>query len=48
MVESFIASFDTPPAELILDFDATDDAVHGRQEPALCGDQPRRPRARAL
>jgi hypothetical protein len=32
MVESFIASFDTPPAELILDFDATDDAVHGRQE----------------
>ncbi len=28
----FIASFATPPAELILDFDATDDRVHGRQE----------------
>ena len=32
IVESFISSFDAPPAELILDFDATDDAVHGRQE----------------
>ncbi len=31
MVEAFIASFDTAPAELVLDFDATDDAVHGRQ-----------------
>ena len=31
MVEGFIASFDTAPAELVLDFDATDDAVHGRQ-----------------
>ncbi len=31
MVESFIASFDRAPAELVLDFDATDDAVHGRQ-----------------
>ena len=31
MVESFIASFDTVPQELVLDFDATDDAVHGRQ-----------------
>jgi hypothetical protein len=31
MVESFIASFETAPAELVLDFDATDDAVHGRQ-----------------
>ena len=28
----FIASFATPPAELILDFDATDDRVHGHQE----------------
>lgn len=28
----FIASFATPPVELILDFDATDDRVHGRQE----------------
>lgn len=32
LVEQFIASFKTPPAELILDFDATDDAVHGTQE----------------
>jgi len=32
LVEQFIASYDTPPAELILDFDATDDAVHGTQE----------------
>jgi len=32
MLERFIASFDTPPEELILDFDATDDAVHGKQE----------------
>jgi hypothetical protein len=31
MVETFIASFDAPPEELILDFDATDDAVHGHQ-----------------
>ena len=28
-METFIASFDT---DLTLDFDATDDAVHGRQE----------------
>ena len=32
LVERFIASFDAAPAELVLDFDATDDAVHGRQE----------------
>jgi len=32
MLERFIASFDAPPEELILDFDATDDAVHGKQE----------------
>lgn len=31
-VEQFIASFEQPPKELILDFDATDDPVHGRQE----------------
>jgi hypothetical protein len=31
-VETFIASFAKPPDELILDFDATDDRVHGRQE----------------
>jgi hypothetical protein len=32
LIEQFIASFDQPPAELVLDFDATDDAVHGTQE----------------
>jgi len=32
LVEQFIASFDGPPTELILDFDATDDPVHGCQE----------------
>ena len=31
-VETFIASHKRPPKELILDFDATDDRVHGRQE----------------
>jgi hypothetical protein len=31
-VEQFIASFEEPPKGLILDFDATDDPVHGRQE----------------
>ena len=32
LIEQFIASFDAPPEELVLDFDATDDAVHGKQE----------------
>ena len=32
LVSKFIASFKTPPKRLILDFDATDDPVHGRQE----------------
>ena len=32
LIEQFIASFKKPPEELILDFDATDDAVHGHQE----------------
>jgi hypothetical protein len=32
LVENFIASFAEAPSELILDFDATDDPVHGRQE----------------
>jgi len=32
LVETFIASHATPPKELLLDFDATDDAVHGNQE----------------
>ena len=31
-INKFIDSYDSPPAELILDFDATDDAVHGQQE----------------
>jgi len=31
-VEEFIESFKHPPEELILDFDATDDPVHGNQE----------------
>ena len=35
MVELFIESFDKPPTELILDFDATDDPIHGRQEGAF-------------
>jgi len=34
LVDQFIASFDAAPAELILDFDATDDRVHGKQEGA--------------
>jgi Transposase DDE domain group 1 len=32
LVEQFIAGFTAPPSELILDFDATDDPVHGNQE----------------
>jgi hypothetical protein len=32
LVETFIASFKTAPEELVLDFDATDDPVHGKQE----------------
>jgi hypothetical protein len=31
-VELFIESHPTPPAEVVLDFDATDDPVHGKQE----------------
>ena len=31
-MERFIASHSAPPEELVLDFDATDDAVHGHQE----------------
>jgi hypothetical protein len=30
-VEAFIALHKTPPKELVLDFDATDDSVHGHQ-----------------
>lgn len=32
LVEQFVASFDEPPTELILDFDPTDDRIHGQQE----------------
>jgi hypothetical protein len=32
LVEQFIASFDQPPECLVLDFDATDSPIHGRQE----------------
>jgi hypothetical protein len=32
LVETFIASHATPPTELVLDFDATDDPIHGNQE----------------
>jgi hypothetical protein len=32
LVEQFIAAQAAPPQELVLDFDATDDPVHGRQE----------------
>jgi Transposase DDE domain group 1 len=32
LVELFIESFDRPPNELILDFDATDNPIHGNQE----------------
>jgi len=31
-VEQFIASHSTPPEEIVLDFDPTDDPVHGNQE----------------
>lgn len=32
LVEQFLAAHRTPPREIILDFDATDDPVHGQQE----------------
>ena len=32
LIDKFIDSFDEAPEELILDFDATDDLVHGHQE----------------
>jgi hypothetical protein len=31
LFEQFVGRFEAPPEELILDFDATDDRVHGRQ-----------------
>ncbi len=32
LVDLFVESFDTPPAEIVLDVDATDDPLHGDQE----------------
>lgn len=32
LVEQFLASYTTPPEEIVLDFDATDDPTHGQQE----------------
>ena len=32
LVDQFIASHATPPEHLMLDFDATDDRIHGKQE----------------
>jgi hypothetical protein len=32
LVEQFVAAHDSPPEELVLDFDATDDLIHGNQE----------------
>ena len=34
LIEQFISSFKEAPSKLVLDFDATDDRVHGRQEGA--------------
>ena len=31
MIETFISSYEKPPKELILDFDPTDDLIHGEQ-----------------
>ena len=32
LVDTFIASCDAPPEEIILDFDVTNDAIHGGQQ----------------
>lgn len=32
LVDRFLDSFDKPPEQIVLDFDATDDRVHGKQE----------------
>lgn len=32
LVDTFLNSFESPPEEIILDFDATDDPTHGNQE----------------
>lgn len=41
MVEQFIASFATPPEELVRDFDAADDLLHGRRSARSEADQAR-------
>jgi hypothetical protein len=32
LVEVFVEAYDRPPEQIVLDFDATDDPLHGRQE----------------
>lgn len=32
LVDTFLNSFDQPPEEIILDYDATDDTIHGNQD----------------
>jgi len=32
LVDTFLDSFDEPPEEIVLDYDATDDTVHGNQQ----------------
>jgi hypothetical protein len=32
LVDQFLASYDSPPGEIVLDLDATDDPLHGAQE----------------
>jgi Transposase DDE domain group 1 len=32
LVDTFLDSYDTPPDEILLDYDATDDTVHGNQQ----------------
>lgn len=32
LVDTFLDSFDTPPDQIVLDFDATDDPTHGNQD----------------
>lgn len=32
LIDTFLDSYDVPPQEIILDFDATDDPTHGKQE----------------
>jgi hypothetical protein len=39
LLDQFVASFGSPPEELVLDFDATDNPLHGQDfddSPRLC------------